>query len=215
MRHVVAVTAALSALLGVVVARPAMPTPAPMQRETVAMALAFEAVRTVALLGRRRRRLRCRRLAAASGNERGQTRNAAVFAPAGRRGLTLRPMAVALCLALLLAGCVLLLAHVLLLAGRVLLLAGRVLLLARRIKLRIARQVRLRIAGAECRLVASIRGVGRFLIIFLAPVSAHVHAAFAAEEGRWLPELLLRRCDQAEIMLGMLMVVLGRDGIAR
>src|SRR5262245_46267127 len=80
-------------------------------------------------------------------------------------------------------------------------------------ELRIARQIGLRVAGAERHLLA---GLGRALLVaVVGHVIAHVDSGFGAEERRGLPELLLRCGDQAEIMLGVLVVILRRHRIAR
>jgi hypothetical protein len=101
-------------------------------------------------------------------------------------------------------------------------------LLARLEELRITRQIGLRIPGAEgrLRLVTHARQTGWLVIALVAAnVVTHivpaVHSAFAAEEGRRLPELFLRRGDQAEIMLRVLEIALlgnripGRLRVAR
>src|SRR5262249_16179033 len=63
------------------------------------------------------------------------------------------------------------------------------------------------------------RHTGWLLITLVAHVITRlvpaVHPAVAAEEGGRLPELLLRCRDQAEIMLRMLQIVLGRNRISR
>ena len=89
------------------------------------------------------------------------------------------------------------------------------LLLSRGEELRIARQVGLRVAGAERHLVVRLGRAAHVLVAVIAHVVAHVGSAFRAEERRGLPELLLRGRDQAEIMLGVLVVVLRRHRIAR
>src|SRR6266851_2401676 len=99
-------------------------------------------------------------------------------------------------------------------AAETLLLARKVGLLTRRIELRVARQIGLRIAGAEGWLVARPGLTGRLVVAVVANVVAYVvatvHGTFAAEERRRLTELFLCGCDQAEIVLGMLEIILGR-----
>jgi hypothetical protein len=97
--------------------------------------------------------------------------------------------------------------------------AAKALLLPRLEELRVARQVRLRIPRTEGRLLAHARQTGWFLV----PVVGHViprlvppvHSAFTAEEGGRLPELFLRRGDQAEIMFRVLEIILGGNWISR
>ena len=94
-------------------------------------------------------------------------------------------------------------------------------LIARRERLRIARQIRLRLRlrRSELRLLAL---TGERLCIVLAIVVIVVGGAGRRARRRrrivvigiLLPELFLRRGDQAEIMFGVLEVVLGRDRIA-
>ena len=96
----------------------------------------------------------------------------------------------------------------------------KVLIVARNERLRIGRDVGLRLAPAErCfdEWLAVVLAV--FEMLFRARLELLVVAATALgtrslEVRVALPELLLRDCDQAEIMLGMLKVVLRRDRIA-
>src|ERR1700716_946027 len=99
------------------------------------------------------------------------------------------------------------------------------LLLARREELGIARQEGLRVARAERGLFARLRGMDGFRV--LAVVELFVMggvagerivpgAAFRPIEVRGvLAELLVHRRDQAEIMLGMLIIVFRRHRVAR
>jgi len=185
LRSIVAV--ALSTLCRVV-ARTAMTTAASMQRETVA--LTFVAVLPVALVRLRGGGLR-RRRAASAGDEGRQALHIAVIVTAMGHGTLLMA------------------------AAEVLLLAGKVRLLARRIELRITWQIGLRIAGAEGRLLAWPRLSGALVVAVVAHVVAHVHAAFAAEERRRRAKLLLRRGDEAEIVLRVLEIILRRNRISR
>ena len=188
MRSVVAV--ALSTL-GHVVARAAVTTAASMQRETVA--LTFVAVLPVALVRLGSGSLR-RRRAASAGDEGRQALHIAVVVAAMGRGILRMATTKALLLTLL---------------------AGKVRLLARRIELRVARQIGLWIAGAEGRLLARPGLSGGVVVAVVAHVVAHVHAAFAAEERRRLAKLLLRRGDEAEIVLRVLEIILRRNRISR
>jgi hypothetical protein len=88
------------------------------------------------------------------------------------------------------------------------------LLLSRGEELSIARQVGLRVTGAERHLIVWLGRPGDILVAVIAAVIAHVGSAFRTEEWRGLPELLLRSGDQAQIMLGVLVVVLRRHRIA-
>jgi len=180
------VAVALSTLRHVV-ARTAVTTAASMQRETVA--LTFVAVLPVALLrlggGTLRRR------AASAGDEGRQALHIAVVVAAMGRGILRMATAEAL------------------------LLARKVRLLARRIELRVARQIGLWIAGAEGRLLACPGRSGGLVVAVITHIVAHVHAAFAAEERRRLAKLLLRRGDEAEIVLRVLEIILRRDRISR
>jgi hypothetical protein len=96
---------------------------------------------------------------------------------------------------------------------------AKVLLFARLEELRITRQIGLRISGTEGWLLARAWQAGWLVIALLVHVVTHIipaiHSAFAAEEGRRLPELFLRCGDQAEIMLRVLMIVLGGNRISR
>lgn len=83
-------------------------------------------------------------------------------------------------------------------------------LLARLEELRITRQVRLGISGAEHRLVAAARQSRRLFVSILADV---VHS-IATEKRSRLAELFLRRGYQAEIMLCVLKIVFSRHRIA-
>ena len=94
-------------------------------------------------------------------------------------------------------------------------LVGLTLLVLRE-RLRVARDIGLRLAGA-------VRRIGGAAHRRLAIVVAVVEATFAhpgrlilrtLEVGVVLPELLLRRGDHAVIVLGVLIVILRRDRIA-
>jgi len=185
LRSVVAV--ALSTLCHVV-ARAAVTTAASMQRETVA--LTFVAVLPVALVRLGSGSLR-RRRAASAGDEGRQALHIAVVVAAMGRGILRMATAEAL------------------------LLARKVRLLARRIELRVARQIGLWIAGAEGRLLACPGRSGGLVVAVITHIVAHVHAAFAAEERRRLAKLLLRRGDEAEIVLRVLEIILRRNRISR
>src|SRR6266852_3604908 len=76
------------------------------------------------------------------------------------------------------------------------------------VRLRLARRVRLRLRFAAERRIARVLLLGVFEAV-LAWL-----AAFRTEVGLALPELLLSRGDQPEIVLRVLVVVLGRDRIA-
>jgi hypothetical protein len=165
--------------------RPAVTAAAPMQWETVPLSL--EAVLTVALVCLRRCDLRCRRSASDKGR---QTLDIAVVV-FGRSVLRMT-------------------------TAKARLFAE---LLARLEELRITRQIGLRIPGTKSRLLARARQAGWLVIALLVHVVAYivpaVHSAFAAEEGRRLPELFLRCGDQAEIMLRVLEIVLSGNRISR
>src|SRR5215471_6717867 len=104
--------------------------------------------------------------------------------------------------------------------GRVTLRPARLMglaLLVLRERLRVARDIGLRLAGA-------VRRIGGAAHRRLPIVVAVVEATFAhpgrlilrtLEVGIVLPELLLRRGDHAVIVLGVLIVILRRDRIAR
>ena len=64
----------------------------------------------------------------------------------------------------------------------------------------------------EARLLAEIREI---LAVVLAVVTAAGADGFVAARLLVLAELFLRRCDQAEVMLGMLVVVFGSNRVAR
>ena len=85
-------------------------------------------------------------------------------------------------------------------------------------ELRITRQIGLRIPGTERRLLAHAGQAGWLVIPLVADIVtqlvAPVDSALAAEEGTRLPELLLRCGNEAEIMLGVLEIVLGRNRIS-
>ena len=88
-------------------------------------------------------------------------------------------------------------------------------LVARREELRIARQIGLRIAGAERRLLVRRGHAAHVLVALIAEVIAQIRSTtLGPEERRVLPELLLGDGDQAQVMLGVLVVILRRDGIA-
>jgi len=88
------------------------------------------------------------------------------------------------------------------------------------IEIRIARNKRLRIAGAELRLLAS--GFLRRTVIVAVIVERAVARVVAADGFRALavllrlilPQLFLRGGDQAEIMFGVLVIVFGADRVA-
>src|SRR5262249_24926005 len=85
-------------------------------------------------------------------------------------------------------------------------------------ELRIAWQGGLRIPGTEGRLLAHARQAGWLIVPVVADIVtrlvAPVDSTFAAEEGSRLPELLLRCGNEAEIMLGVLEIVFGRNRIS-
>src|SRR5262249_41695809 len=91
-------------------------------------------------------------------------------------------------------------------------------LLTRREELGITRQIGLRIPGAEGGLFAQARQSGRLVLPLVAHVVARivtaVHCAFATEEGCRLPELFLRRRNQAEVMLRVLEIILRRNRVS-
>jgi len=93
------------------------------------------------------------------------------------------------------------------------------LLIAATVGLRFARRERLAFTRWIGRLVAEIlrclRRLAHLVIGFVEGiVLIAVHLAFGAIIGVLLTELFLRRGDQAEIMFGMLVIVLGGDRIA-
>jgi hypothetical protein len=92
-------------------------------------------------------------------------------------------------------------------------------LLTRLEELRITRQVGLRIAGAEGRLLAHAGQTCRLVVTILADVVSRlvppVHSGFATEEGGRLPELFLRRRDQAEVMFRVLEIIFSSNRISR
>src|SRR5262249_46310749 len=106
--------------------------------------------------------------------------------------------------------------------------AALLLLLARGEELGIARQVGLRVARAEGRLLAATaaalhRRAGALVLALVERLVLHVVAAAGVvaalalggiEIRLVLPELLLHGRDHAEIVLGVLIVVLGRHRIA-
>lgn len=96
----------------------------------------------------------------------------------------------------------------------VLLLARRLLLLAHLVGLLVADRVGLRLAHLAALLAAKSRELGVGLVgVFVAHVV--VHALWRLLLLRLvLAELFLRRCNDAEIMLGVLVVVLRPDYIA-
>src|SRR6185312_8009304 len=71
--------------------------------------------------------------------------------------------------------------------------------------------VGLRLLRGEARLLAEMREA---LALVVAVFRRRLSFVVDARLRLVLPELLLRGCDQAEIMLGVLVVVLGRDRIA-
>src|SRR6185295_1552409 len=71
--------------------------------------------------------------------------------------------------------------------------------------------VGLRLLRGEARLLADMREA---LAIVVAVFRRRLHFGVDARLRLVLPELLLRGCDQAEIMFGVLVVVLGRDRVA-
>jgi hypothetical protein len=168
-------------------------------RKTVA--LVVEAVLAIGLLSRRPTRialmglrLLAARLLAAAGDEGGQPVDMAVVGA------------------------------VVALAALLLLRAAPIGLLARGEELGIARQEGLRVARAERGLLARLRRLGRFFVVavvelFVMRVVAGERivpgAAFRPVEiRRVLPELLVHCRDQAEIMLGMLIIVFRRHRVA-
>jgi hypothetical protein len=80
----------------------------------------------------------------------------------------------------------------------------RLLLLARIKRLRLARGKRL---AADGRLLVAV-----LIVAVIGNIAARL--ALLLVIGRALAELLLRRRDQAEVMLGMLIIILGRDWVA-
>jgi hypothetical protein len=80
----------------------------------------------------------------------------------------------------------------------------RLLLLARIKRLRLARGKRL---AADGRLLVAV-----LIVAVIGNIAARL--ALLLVIGRALAELLLRRRDQAEVMLGMLIIILGRDRVA-
>jgi hypothetical protein len=168
------------------VARTAMAAPATVQREAVAAATAVIAVR-IAL---RLILLRLRLLRLAPGNK---GRQAVDVLIAGWRRRVLRPRLKMLLLLWL--------------------LLRLVMVLLRRLVLLLASIERLRLARCE-----RLAGQVRLLVVvaveaIVADIAAHI-ALLLLVEGLALPVLLLGGGDQAEIMLGVLVVIFGRDRIA-
>jgi len=174
---------------------------APVQRKPVALLLGIEAVLAVLAVALRCRTLRSRGSATA-GDEGRQPFHIAVVVAAARLML-LRLMLLRLVLLRLM------------LLRLVLLTSAIGLLLSRREELGIARQVGLRVTGAERHLVVRFLRAADIIVAVVAEVIAHVGAAIGAEERRGLPELLLGGGDQAQIMLGVLVVILRRHRVAR
>src|SRR5262249_53083136 len=94
------------------------------------------------------------------------------------------------------------------------------------VELGIARQVGLGIPGAELRRLVAARMrrlrrallvalVERFVLRVVAAVRVVAGALGAIEIRLVLPELLLHRRDQAEIVFGVLIVIFRRHGVAR
>src|SRR5262245_23354904 len=94
------------------------------------------------------------------------------------------------------------------------------LLIPRRIELGIAGQIGLRIARPIRRLLAKLRG-GLLVAFLKGVIMAHLGSAALRPVALLLvvrvvlAKLFLRGRDQAEVMLGVLEVVLGRDGVSR
>jgi hypothetical protein len=101
--------------------------------------------------------------------------------------------------------------------GRLELLRPRLKLLRLGLRLRLlllARIERLRLAGRKW-LAADHRLVAITIVVRIVGEIAAAHIArLLLIVGLGLPELLLRRRDQAEIMLGVLVIIFGSDGIA-
>jgi hypothetical protein len=91
-------------------------------------------------------------------------------------------------------------------------LAAAILLLARREELRVTGQIRLRIASAECRLLGvADRLAGGLLIAFIEGIIASIHAAtgfLPITKRLILTHLILSRRNHAEIMFGVLEIIL-------
>jgi len=118
----------------------------------------------------------------------------------------------------------LLLIRLLLIGLRLMLRAVLHLLIARRERLGIARQIRLllRFTRSVARLVLAHEGLGVVIIavkslvgVLLAGGALLLLLRLLVVVWILLPELFLRGGNQAEIVLGMLVVVLGRNRIAR
>ena len=73
----------------------------------------------------------------------------------------------------------------------------------------VARHERLRLRRNEAGLLAEMRKILSFILAIL-----RRHLVFGAGLRLVLAELLLRRCDQAEIVFGVLVVVFCRDCVA-
>jgi len=177
---------ATAVMRGHIAAVTAMPAaPATMQREAVR--LSVKTVLTLTLVGRLRLRL------SAAGNERRQAGIAAAFGTRLRHML-LRPAAI-----------------------RLRLFTRRLgWLLALLIGLSLTRLIGLRLSAAAVGHIAH-RLPGPVVV---APVVTFLAALVGAggvvtEVGIVLPELFLRRSDQAEIMLGVLKVIFRRHRVAR
>ena len=94
----------------------------------------------------------------------------------------------------------------------------RLVLLGLRKRLRIARHEGLRLARAEGLLVPARHRLHTVVVALVEGVIARAARHLVIGSGKvgiGLPELFLRGGDQAEIMLGVLVVIFGRDRIAR
>ena len=204
-----------------------MPPTPPMQRKPVA-ALIVEAVGLMtlrAVVVRLALRLRLR--LSAAGDERGEAIHVAVVVRARCRAAMLRTPAMLLLrfplpIALVVAGLMVpLLVFALLVFPLLIALLMLALLFAWGKELRVPRQIGLRIAGAEGRLLAGAddRLSVRLVLAIVEVVVARIGRAAAATLGSiserlGLPELVLRRGDQTKIMFRVLKIVLRRHRVA-
>jgi hypothetical protein len=179
--------------------RRAVAATATMEREAVAL-------RVEAVLAERRLRSVLRRRRASS-DERRQTLDIAVVVMV----IVVIVIVIVIVIIVVVVGIV-----IIIVSGTV--AAAEAWLLALLEKLRVARQIGLRIARTEERLLfAAALHCGRLVVAIVAHVVtrivASVHAI--AEERRRLTELFLRGGDQAKIMLGVLEKILSRNRISR
>ncbi len=189
-----------------IVARAAMAATPAMQRETVGLAVV--AILSIGLL----RRLLLLRLSSTS--DEGRQAHLALAIPARHAaGLRRTRLLVARGIRLLIAPVMWLLIPLLMMLMMLLAFAGRILIVARRIG-----WLLLGLAIAVIRFTAAHHGMALILALVIEGFVVRRASAFGPIEGRLLlslTKLLLRCGDQAEIMLGVLIVILRRYRVAR